>query len=372
MRSLRRALIVLTLLGSHAVAAHDFPHAAGVDLKHLPLGDQRLATAPRKGWIWPGRAGEDGRGAAVVGPWIKPDGTYDLTMKPQVSGSVTWPHRFEISIAGDKRVFTSNDLPDHATGVFPIQRTDEAYTYDRNPNGIAAQRMVVELPMNPTLAPAPACTPGAVGILLTGVVLFNALDAEGRDAVAHETQDACQGHPQRTGTYHYHSMTTCFDDKQLPGGHSVLAGYALDGFGIYGRYGESGNILTSADLDECHGHVHPIEWDGKVVAMYHYHGTWDFPYTIGCMRGRYDFRDVMVINGGPAGGVSPPGPSGGPNGPPRRKLAEAAVKLGVSVEQLQDAIGPPPPDLKGAAARLGISEEKMRDALAPRGLERRQ
>ena len=32
-------------------------------------------------------------------------------------------------------------------------------------------------------------------------------------------------------------------------------GYAIDGFGIFGRYGDGGKALTSADLDECHGHV---------------------------------------------------------------------------------------------------------------------
>ena len=55
-------------------------------------------------------------------------------------------------------------------------------------------------------------------------MLFSALDAAGRDAVAHEVHDGCQGHPQITGTYHYHSVTACLEDKRLANGHSDLVG----------------------------------------------------------------------------------------------------------------------------------------------------
>jgi YHYH protein len=292
------------------------PDTGGVDLTHLPLGDGRLATGPKVGWIWPCRTDPDGRGAFRDGPWIRHDGTYDLTAKAIVDGSVSWPnHHLEVSHVGDKRVITTNDLPDHGTGVFPIARSDDAYQYDRNPNRIAQQNFRVELPANPVLAARPLCVPGAVGILLTGSALFNALDAPGRDAVAHETQDSCQGHPQQSGDYHYHSLTSCLPNSATPDGHSTLVGYSLDGFGIFGRRGEGGKVLTSADLDECHGHSHEIEWDGRKVVMYHYHATWDFPYTIGCMRGTYKMSDVMVISGPPPGGG--PGGPGGPPPPPR-------------------------------------------------------
>ena len=44
-------------------------------------------------------------------------------------------------------------------------------------------------------------------------------------------------------------------------------------------------MLTDADLDKCHGHTHEIDWDGQKVVMYHYHATWEVPYTVGCYRG---------------------------------------------------------------------------------------
>ena len=96
---------------------------------------------------------------------------------------------------------------------------------------------------------------GPIGFLLTGGVFFNALDAQGKDAVAHEVQDRCQGHPERSGPYHYHSLTTCLEGAGPVGVHSPRVGYALDGFGICGRHGEGGVVLANADLDECHGHA---------------------------------------------------------------------------------------------------------------------
>ena len=257
------AALAMALSGPLAARAHE---DGGPDLTHLPLGDGKLSTAAKRGYIWACRVDPQAGGAFKNGPWIHADGTYDFTKKAVVSGQVKWPSRYNIALKGDRRAFTTNDLPSHATGTFPIPATDEAYQYDRNPNSIRTQDFDFDLPANPTPAASPTCAPGAIGILITGSVLFNALDAPGRDAVAHETQDACQGHPQQGGVYHYHSVSTCIDDKRLPGGHSALVGYALDGFGLFGRYGEGGKLLSSADLDECHGHVHAIPWDGKMVS----------------------------------------------------------------------------------------------------------
>jgi YHYH protein len=297
-----------------------------INLHKLPLGDGKISHAPKRGWIWACHTNPAGGGAQVVGPWIdQKAGTYDLTAKIAVRGSVTWPHKFEVTREGDKRVLSSNDFPNHPTGTFPVARNDPAYRIDRNPNSIQRQNFRIELPANPKSAAKATCAPNVVGILLTGVALFNALDDPGRDAVAHETQDSCHGHPQRTGVYHYHSLTNCLSDKPDAGGNSPLVGYALDGFGIYGPY-ENGRQLTTADLDSCHGKTSVIMWDGRKVAMYHYVATVDFPYTVGCMRGAYDRSLVRKIGGGgppgPGGRRGPPGssppPFGGPGGPPPR------------------------------------------------------
>jgi hypothetical protein len=363
------ALVILLIASQPTMStssATSTPAPQDVDLTHLPLGDSKLSTSPRVGWIWPCQTDPSAGGAFRDGPWIHKDGTFDLTSKISVNGGVNWPeHHLDVTVQGDRRIISTNDLPDHATGIFPVGRTDAAYQYDRNPNHIATQNFQIVLPGNPTLADQPSCVPGAVGVLLTGSALFNALDGPGRDAVAHEIQDSCQGHPERTGSYHYHSLTNCLPDTTTPDGHSALMGYSLDGFGIYGRHGEGGKVLTSADLDECHGHTHEIEWDGNKIVMYHYHATWDFPYTIGCMRGTFQQAAVMAISGAPGGAAG--GSQQGNSQPGNRPdLAAAAKKLGISEQKLRDTLGPPPPDFAAAAKKLGISEQKLRDALGVR------
>jgi hypothetical protein len=290
-------------------------HETEIDLAHLPVGDGNVSNQPVVGSVWSCQQTFNGSGAFASGDWMNGDGTFDLTAKPSVDGSVTWPASFTISLQADSRIISGNDLPDHATGNYPVSPGDDAYQYDRNPNSIRAQDFEYVLPANPILAALPSCLPmGTIGVMLTGSYIFNSLDAAGRDAVAHELQDDCQGHPQQNGAYHYHSMTDCIDDEGA--GHSSLVGYALDGFGIFGVRGENGAPLTNADLDACHGHTHEIEWDGQMVEMYHYHMTYEYPYTIGCFRGE---APQSGGQGGSAQGGSPQNggqPSGNDNQPP--------------------------------------------------------
>jgi hypothetical protein len=171
---------------------------------------------------------------------------------------------------------------------------------------------------------------GEVGIMLSGVVIFNAFDAGGRDAVAHEVQDACDGHPQVSGFYHYHTLSDCLGDTSS--GHSALMGYAFDGFGIYGYHGEDGSGLTNADLDECHGHTHLLAWDGRLVETYHYHATHEFPYVIGCFRGTPSVRTLSAGEGpggapGQGGQTQPGGPQGGGAAQPPQEAINACAGL---------------------------------------------
>jgi hypothetical protein len=349
-------------------------HTHVVDLTRLPIGDDKVSSGPQRGYVWDCQAAFNGSGAFATGDWFDEiAGTFDFTAKPIVDGAVTWPHEFTISLNGNVRVISSNDLPDHPTGTYPVSPNDDAYNYDRNPNTIAAQSLRFELPAVPSIAVRPACVGGTIGVLLTGSLLFNAFDAGGRDAVAHELQDSCQGHPESQGNYHYHNVTSCVDDAGT--GHSPLVGYAFDGFGIYGHRGEQGETLTNADLDECHGHTHMIAWDGQMLEMYHYHATWEFPYTLGCYRGTsaVDLRTLMGGQGGQPGGL-PEGQAGQPGNdagqPPqgggadgRPDLAAAAAQLGLTEQQLREALGPPPPAVAAAAQKLGISEAELRQAL---------
>ena len=314
----------------------DHPHTSDVDLTHLELGDGKYTTTPQVGYVYSCQTTFNFNGTGgqrQTGNWLNGDGTWDATKKAVVDGSVTWPSSFTISLQGNQRVFTGNDLPNHPTGNFPISSSDDAYTYDRNPNSISEQSITLSLPANPTVAAQPNCVGGEVGIMLSGVVIFSAFDAEGRDAPAHEVQDECDGHPQVSGFYHYHNLSDCIKDTSTSG-HSSLVGYAFDGYGIYGYYGEDGSEVTNEDLDACHGHTHVIEWNGQMVEMYHYHATHEFPYTVGCFHGTPAVRALSAGEGGqqqgqgqnqPAGQTQPTGQVGGVQGVQGQQPPQEAI-----------------------------------------------
>lgn len=255
----------------------------------IPLGDGYVSTSPRVGYVdscvtsFPALGG-----ASVVGPWIDTaTKTWDSLTKVAVEGSVRWLQaRFTVTVSGDRRIITGNDLPiDHGTGIFPIRTSDPAYAYDRNPNTITAQSISWPLPLDPVAAKTPSCLGlGPVGVLDDGVYLFDALDGEGRDAAAHEVLDgSCQEHPEMAGVLHHHTVPSCLRSQAT--GRSTLVGYAADGYGIYVERSATGALLTNTGLDACHGRTSKVLWNGSEQVIYHYDATLEYPYTVGCYHG---------------------------------------------------------------------------------------
>ena len=250
----------------------------------VPLGDYKyVVSGPKQGYIYLCNVNKGNPGSEVNGPWIH-GSSWNFLEKVAVSGKVEWPGAaFSNIINGLYRTLTTNALPvGYATGTFPVASSDPAAAYDPNPNTISEQSIKKTLPLHPTYSDTPYCMGGEVGIMLSGVPLFNGFDAGLRDAPAHELQDSCDGHPQGSGEYHYHSLSACFKDI----GEKTVLGYAYDGFPITGPEVAAGKYLTTADLDECHGITSEIVEDGVPTVTYHYVMTKDFPYSASCFRGK--------------------------------------------------------------------------------------
>jgi hypothetical protein len=250
----------------------------------VPLGDYKYSTSiAKKGSVYLCNARKDNPGSMVNGPWIV-GSTWNFKQKTSIAGSVSWPSaQFSNTVSGATRTLAGNALPiSHTTGVFPVAKNDPAAAYDPNPNTISAQKIIQKLPVNPVYSETPYCMGGEVGIMLTGVPLFNAFDAGLRDAPAHELQDSCDGHPQGAGEYHYHGISRCIKETAI----DKVIGYAYDGFPITGAKVAEGKFLTTEDLDECHGITSDVIVDGKKKSTYHYVMTVDFPYSAGCFRGK--------------------------------------------------------------------------------------
>lgn len=282
--------------------------ATPIDVTALPLGDDKYATdGARKGYVFSCITDFDGGGAFEQGPWIDAAaGTWNLNKKIYVEGHVEWSSEFSTEVSGSERELEGNGLPAQPSGEFPVSESDPAYQYDRNPNAISSYELKASLPAEPRRQGEPGCVGGTIGVMKSGVPLFSAFDAGGRDAVATEIQDDCSAHPEKTGQYHYHGLSSCLY-RESGEARSELLGWALDGFGIYVERDAEGTPLSSADLDVCHGRTGTVEWNGEKRRMYHYVLTLDFPYAVACYRGEaIEEADGLAL--GTPGAPLPEGP----------------------------------------------------------------
>ncbi len=252
----------------------------------LRLGNPHLTTTtPAIGKLFSCTGPNPGAPGAITAriTWIDDAaGTWNLLRKPflPANGSSTIAAgTITINEVSGTRTVQANNLPvDAKMGDWPMTRYATLSAIDRNPGTPAARIVSFTLPMQPEAAATPSCVgAGAIGVTLNGVVLFNAVDARGDDAVANEIVDVYGGHPAMT-QYHYHHVPEHLDVIRDGDGHSGIIGYIRDGFPLYGYLGVGGVELTNADLDICHGHSHG-------TLGYHYHATMEYPYTVGCYRG---------------------------------------------------------------------------------------
>src|SRR6185295_7181286 len=157
-------------------------------------------------------------------------------------------------VDGSNVVIQANAVPDHKSPYF-FPTTDpryEAYNgsnpnWAQNPNHIATQTIEFHIPASPQAASTHAATPlGPIGVAVNGVPLFNQY-AGPNQPLTNEINsfDQYDGHPQMTGSYHYHVEPYALTAVN---GRESLIGYLLDGFPVYGPI-ENGVEITNADLD---------------------------------------------------------------------------------------------------------------------------
>ena len=194
-----------------------------------------------------------------------------------------------------RTTFLDSSFADYKPGL--ETRSDASYYYVAT-SGIPAHNMMVgitswqqqvpipqlytgsnswSIPLQPSYAASPLSTKtnfmkGAVAVAVNGVPIFNALNNRGEDAYLIGELDNWGGHCGRADDYHYHAAPMHLSGKA---GLKPIA-FALDGFAVYGSKEPEGT--TMEPLDICHGHT------GK-NGVYHYHGTSDYPYVIGAMKG---------------------------------------------------------------------------------------
>jgi len=185
------------------------------------------------------------------------------------------PYKPAITTKWDATYFyiASNGLPSHnmMIGITNWQQQvpiSQPYT-DNNSWSI---------PLQPAYATTPLSTKtnlmkGAVAVAVNGIPIFNALNNRGEDSYLIGELDNWGGHCGRGDDYHYHSAPLHLSTTS---GLKPIA-FALDGFPVYGSKEPDGSIMST--LDSCHGHV-------GTNNIYHYHGTTNYPYVVGAMKGK--------------------------------------------------------------------------------------
>ncbi|MCH8988520.1 MAG: YHYH protein [Chloroflexi bacterium] len=122
---------------------------------------------------------------------------------------------------------------------------------------------------------------GAIAIAVNGIPIFNPLNASGLISKEIGELDDFGGHSGRADDYHYHAAPLHLESTS----RTTPIAYALDGFPIYGSLEPDGSPMEP--LDQYHGHEAA---DGS----YHYHGTDEYPYLIGAMRGEVILSDEFA------------------------------------------------------------------------------
>ncbi|MEM7140217.1 MAG: YHYH protein [Actinomycetota bacterium] len=296
-----------------------------------------------------------------------------------------------VTVADGTRTLISNSLPNHETGEFPNAG---------NPNEITEQSLDFSFTTTPEYTGA-ATFAQLPGVSINGVT-FEPGTGESVTCTTGENYriealqdlfdlglDVNNAHVQPGGQYHYHGVSQLMIEAFATDDDLVHVGFAADGFLIYysksGAYDSSyalssddrtGSTCTyrdgeidlegttpdgtyvsdwvytdgGGDLDECNG----TEIDGT----YAYVMTDEYPFISRCLMG-----DVSTADGGGFGAGGGGAPTGGapPDAP---DFGEAAATLGVTEQELIDALGSPP-DVDAAAATLGIPVDELVAILPP-------
>lgn len=184
------------------------------------------------------------------------------------------PYRPAVTTASGNTYYTiaSNGLPAHnmMVGITNWQQQVPAPQYYTGNNSWS-------IPLHPVYATTPLSTKsnfmkGAVALAVNGIPIFNALNNRGEDSYIIGELDNWGGHCGKGDDYHYHAAPLHLSTTS---GLKPIA-FALDGFAVYGTTEPDGTTMTT--LDTCHGHIYK-------TSTYHYHGTGNYPYVIGAMRG---------------------------------------------------------------------------------------
>jgi hypothetical protein len=189
--------------------------------------------------------------------------------------------------------------------------------WQMNPNIPTNQNWTFKIARHPVNDSTPSTAGnGQIGVLINGVVLFNAGDAMSynnqniwhRIAQYFESVsfDTSGGHPAPGGVYHYHiNMKKLYSPN--PSQHSPILGYMFDGYPLYGPYAYSNTNGTGAIRRMISGYkkrnitTRTTLPDGTVLPQSQWGPNVSTQYPLGCFVEDYEAatsgNDLDAFNG---------------------------------------------------------------------------
>ena len=209
----------------------------------------------------------------------------------------------DVSVSGGAVSLSTKGLPPYESMYYSegsgnhIDFVSQGDGYYLNPNTIAEQSYYMSIPdapvslgltINSSLVDGVIGTSNneydmnAQGIAINGVIIFNPLAGPGDDIEDEKYSfDPYNGHPEMTGTYHYHTtskgpleslVSDGFIETAVVGSAEIeLYGMMCDGTLVLGCTELDGSEPSSSDFDAQNGHVHDITDGTNVFFSNRYH-----------------------------------------------------------------------------------------------------
>lgn len=166
---------------------------------------------------------------------------------------------------------TSTQAECEAAANPAVTATYKNYCVECLPSYVSTLTKTIYIPVTPVKLSSPvsfgggpmSSAPSTRGIAFNGVV-FDAPAPTSIILAAYTLApfDDAGGHINIGAGYHYHAATGKSKEIAQADGHAPMIGYAMDGFGMYGRLSVAGTEYT--DLDASRGHT-------DATRGYHYH-----------------------------------------------------------------------------------------------------
>jgi hypothetical protein len=187
-----------------------------------------------------------------------------------------WASNVSVSVGGGKMTWRSNGIPNAGVlGEYAVPSGGAmGNPSPSNSHAAPSSQAVKSQNYNFSITTSPrklkkttAAPLGAIGVMISGAVLFNPYEADNttaalaanftvKDSSGNDVPfiDPCNGHPNPTGQYHYHGLPPCVTAQvDKANGPSHIIGVAFDGFPIYGDRNIKGKQVTASQLDACNG-----------------------------------------------------------------------------------------------------------------------